>query len=63
MQGNIQLTSEIFWVSAAVTALIDAGLLFLILRLIRPERFLQIRVPMIITAGVFWGILGVLVVR
>jgi hypothetical protein len=63
MQGNIQLTSEIFWVSAAVTALIDAGLLFLILRLIRPERFLQIRVPMIITAGVFWGILGVMVVR
>jgi len=63
MQGNIQLTSEMFWVSAAVTALIDAGLMFLILRMVRPERFFQIRVPVIVAAGVFWGILGVLVVR
>jgi hypothetical protein len=63
MQGSIQLTSKIFWVSAAVAALIDAGLLFLILRLIRPERFIQIRVPVIVTAGVFWGILGVWLVR
>ena len=63
MQGSIQLTSEIFWVSAAVAALIDAGLLFLILRLIPPERFFQIRVPVIVAAGVFWGILSVWVVR
>jgi hypothetical protein len=60
---NIQLTSEIFWQSAALAALMDAGLLFLALRLVRPARFFQIRTAVIVSAGVFWGIMGVLVVR
>jgi hypothetical protein len=63
MQGSIQLTSDTFWKSAAIAALIDAGLLLLILRLIRPERFFQIRLPVIVSAGVFWGVLGAVVVR
>jgi len=63
MQGSIQLTSEIFWESTAVAVLIDAVLIFIILRLIHPERFFQIRSQVIVSAGVFWGILGVLVVR
>jgi hypothetical protein len=63
MPDAVQLTSDIFWESAAIAALIDAGLLLLIARLIRPERFFQIRLPVIVSAGIFWGVLGVVVVR
>lgn len=63
MAEEVSLTLATFWESAAIAALIDAGLLLLISRLIRPERFFQIRLPAIVSAGVFWGILGVWVVR
>jgi hypothetical protein len=61
--SNIHLTSDVFWQSAALAALMDAGLLFLVLRLVRPARFFHMRLAVIVSAGVFWGILGVLVVR
>jgi hypothetical protein len=63
MAGTIQLTSDALWQDAGIAALIDAAFLFLILRLIRPERFFQIRLPVVVSAGVVWGILGVLLVR
>ncbi len=63
MPENLRLTSEIFWISAALAALIDAGLFLLLHRLVRPERFFPLRLPLILSAGVFWGGMGVTVVR
>ena len=63
MQENLRLTSDIFWTSAALAALIDAGLFILLHRLVRPERFSPLRLPLILSAGVFWGGMGVAVVR
>jgi hypothetical protein len=63
MPGTNALTSELFWQSAAIAAVMDAGLIFVILRLITSDRFFQIRLPVIVSAGVFWGILGAVVVR
>jgi len=63
MQETLSLTSEIFWQSAVAAALLDAGLMVLLLRLISPERFFQLPRPLIVSAGIFWGILGIFVVR
>jgi hypothetical protein len=63
MQENLRLTSEIFWISAALGAPIDAGLFVLLQRLVRPERFFHLRLPPILSAGVFWGGMGIAVVR
>jgi hypothetical protein len=63
MPENLRLSSEIFWTSAALAASIDAAWLYLLPRLIHPERFFQLRLPLILGAGVFWGGMGVFVVR
>jgi hypothetical protein len=57
--GTIQLTSGIFWQSALFAALVDAGLIFIILRLITPDRFARLARPLVMVAGVFWGVLGI----
>jgi hypothetical protein len=61
--GNFQLTSEIFWQSALITAVLDAGLIFFIQRLITPDRFFRLSRPLVVSAGVFWGLLGIIIVQ
>jgi hypothetical protein len=61
--GNISLRSDMFWQSALIAAVLDAGLIYIILRLITPDRFFRIARPLIICAGVFWGLLGISIVR
>ena len=63
MLANIVLTSEIFWQSALIAAILDAGLIAIILRLITPERFFNLRRPLVVSAGIFWGVLGIFIVQ
>jgi hypothetical protein len=60
--GSIQLTSGIFWQSAMIAAVLDAGLLLIVWRLIPPDRFFPLRRYVIVLAGVFWGLLGISIV-
>ncbi len=61
--GNIPLGSDTFWQSALIAAVLDAGLIYVILRLINPDRFFRLSRPLIIWAGVFWGLLGISIVQ
>jgi hypothetical protein len=61
--GEIKLTSDIFWQSALIAAFADAGLIFIILRLVTLESFFRLVKPLIVSAGVFWGLLGILIVQ
>jgi hypothetical protein len=61
--GEIKLTSDIFWQSALIAAFADAGLIFIILRLVTPESFFRLAKPLIVSAGVFWGLLGIFIVQ
>jgi hypothetical protein len=63
MSADIVLTSEIFWQSALIAAVLDAGLIAIILRLITPDRFFNLRRPLIVSAGIFWGMLGIFIVQ
>jgi hypothetical protein len=61
--GDSKLTSEIFWQGAWIAAVADAGLLFILFRLIPPDRFFPLRRFVIVVTGVFWGLLGISVVQ
>jgi hypothetical protein len=61
--GNFQLTSVIFWQSALIAAVLDAGLIFFIRRLITPDRFFRLSRPLVVSAGIFWGLLGISIVQ
>jgi len=55
MQTAAKLTSELFWVSALVTALIDVGLVLLLVWQIKPIRFRQLKWPVAGASLVFWS--------
>ncbi len=40
--AGAKLTTQVMWAAALVVALIDAGLVFLLARHVRPERFRQL---------------------
>jgi hypothetical protein len=63
MSADIVLTSDTFWQSALIAAVLDAGLIAVILRLIALERFFHLQRPLIVCAGIFWGMLGVFIVQ
>lgn len=57
---DIRLTSEMLWWSALVTALIDVGLILLLVRRIPRARFNQLHWPVALAAGIFWVSYGLL---
>ena len=51
---DIKITSEMLWLTALVTALIDVGLVLFLARRIERPRFRQLHWPVALAAGVFW---------
>lgn len=57
---DIQVTSEMLWWSALVTALLDVGLVLFLARRIRRDRFQRLHWPVVLAASVFWASYGLL---
>jgi hypothetical protein len=57
---DIRITSEIFWLCALVTALIDVGLVLFLARRIRPDRYRRLHWAVVLAAAVFWVTYGLL---
>ena len=57
---DIKVTSEMLWLSAAVTALIDVALILFLARRLRRPRFRQLHWPVALAAGVFWAGYGLM---
>jgi hypothetical protein len=51
---DIKMTSEMLWLTALVTALIDVGVLLFLARRIQRPRFRQLHWPVAFAAGIFW---------
>jgi len=54
METNFQATSQLYWISALVTALIDIGLVALLVWRVKLERFRQLQWPLVIVSTIFW---------
>ena len=57
MPGDVKATSELYWISALVAALIDVGLVFLLAWRVRPKRFRQLKEALVVAAVIFWSAL------
>jgi hypothetical protein len=57
---DIKITSEMLWLGAAITALIDVGLILFLARRIQRSRFRQLHWPVALAAGVFWVSYGLM---
>ena len=57
---DIKITSEMLWLSAFITALIDVGLILFLARRIQRPRFRQLHWPVALAAGVFWVSYGLM---
>lgn len=57
---DIKITSEMLWLSAFVTALIDAGLILFLARRIQQPYFRQLRWHVALAAGLFWTSYGLM---
>ena len=51
---DINITPEMLWLSAFITALIDVGLILFLARRIQRPRFRQLHWPVALAAGLFW---------
>lgn len=63
MPANITLTSELFWQCSLIAAAEDGALIVVIRRLIPADLFFHLRRPLVVSAGIFWGALGISIVR
>jgi len=54
METNIQATSQLYWLAALVTALMDIGFVALLAWRVKPARFRQLKWPLIIISTIFW---------
>jgi hypothetical protein len=54
-----QLTSEAMWRSTLFITLIDAIVVTILARRINRSRFRQLKWPIVITAAIFWSVVGV----
>jgi hypothetical protein len=63
MLPDVVITSETFWLSGLVTALIDVGLLLFLARRIEPSRFRQLHWPVVLASGIFWMGYGLLLLE
>ncbi|MBC8492536.1 MAG: hypothetical protein H8D43_02025 [Chloroflexi bacterium] len=57
---DIKMTSEMLWLTALVTALIDVGVILFLARRIQRPRFRQLHWPVAFAAGVFWVSYGLM---
>jgi hypothetical protein len=57
METNFQATSQLYWISALVTALIDIGLVALLAWRIKLECFRRLQWPLVIVSTLFWTVL------
>ena len=57
---DIQVSSEMLWWSALVTALIDVGVVLFLARRLQRPRFRQLHWPVVVAAGAFWLSYGLL---
>lgn len=60
---DIHLTSADFWLSALVTALIAAAVIFILTRLISRKRFARLRWAFVAAAVIFWSVLGTVLIQ
>ena len=59
---NLAISSEQFWTSAALTALIDTVFIFFLIRLVKPARFRELRWTLVGTAAASWSIFSIVLV-
>jgi len=57
---DIKITSEMLWLSAFITALIDVGLILFLARRAQRPYFRQLHWPVALAAGVFWVSYGLM---
>lgn len=57
---DIKIASEIFWLCALATAIIDVGLVLFLARRIQMDRFRQLHWAVVLAAAVFWVSYGLL---
>ena len=57
---DIKITSEMLWLSAFITALIDVGLILFLARRAQRPHFRQLHWPVALAAGVFWVSYGLM---
>lgn len=57
MPADIKATSDLYWVSAIITALIDSVFVSLLTWRIRRLRFRQLSVTLIVVSSIFWSLL------
>jgi hypothetical protein len=55
--SQIRLTSDVLWAAAIFAALIDAIFVYLLTRLVPPERFRRLFWPVGAVGAVFWGLM------
>lgn len=59
--GNVQaLSSQLFWISAAVTALVDVILVGFLSSRLTSTHFRQLKWTLVGTATVFWGVFAII---
>ncbi len=54
METEFQVTSQLYWIGALVTALMDIGLVTLLVWRVKPERFRKLQWPLVIVSTIFW---------
>jgi hypothetical protein len=57
---DIKISSEVFWLCALVTAVMDVGLVVFLARRIQPARFRQLPGTIVLAAAVLWVSYGLL---
>lgn len=55
--ADIKATSDLYWVSALVTALIDGGFVLLLAWRIKPAQFRQLVWALVVASAIFWSML------
>ena len=54
---EFQATSHLYWIASLVIALIDSGLVALLVWRVRPERFRKLQWSLVIVSTIFWTVL------
>ena len=57
METNFQATSQLYWISVLVTALMDIAFVALLAWRIKPARFRRLQRPLVIVSTLFWTVL------
>jgi hypothetical protein len=57
---DIKITSEVLWLCALVTVLIDVGLVLFLARGLQPDRYRRLHGAVVVAAALFWVSYGLL---